>query len=361
MKLRLVLPMLCLAALSGFAEETFYRSNITGMLLEKIPPYRRDSSEWVVTIDRAPGRETRRLLDNGRETRRWETSWSEDRSRREEKETTGAQLASRRVYDAAGNLLQEDEYADGAVTRTSVLTYSAGRVRRTQVRGPHGEQLSVTDYVYATNGSLREVVHTEAGGAEQVSSAVAGPSGISEQVVATGVTRQVIRYDADGRIIEKERRTSDAVVSREQFRYRPDSDFLESSTEELPAEGGTIERRYDEAGKIVSEVSTARGGAVEEVLFTRNDKGRLVAKSRRAAAGLEVWRYLLADDGSVAREEYSLRGSLQKVTTYGKGKERTEDFYRDGAIFLRVYFDGDTRLREEVYSGDTVLRERTFE
>ena len=272
---------------------------------------------------------------------------------------------ARRLYDATGNLLQEEEYADGALSRKSVLTYSGGRLRRTRVLGPDGGQISTTEYLYAVNGSLREVMRTDADGRVQSSSSVSGPSGVSEQQAAAGELRQIVRYDGNGRIIDREQRRGDTLVSRELFRYRADSDLLESSTEELPADGRTIERRYDDAGRVASEVASeaasSGSAAAEETTYTRDDKGRLVSKTRRAAAGLEVWRYTLDAAGNVAREEYSLRGSLQKVTTYGKGKERTEDLYRDGTVFLRVYFDGDTRLREEVRSGDSVLRERTYQ
>jgi YD repeat-containing protein len=359
MKPRLVISLVFLVAFSGSAEQMLYRSNTTGMLLERIAPYRRDDSEWIVTVEKTPTQEVRRLLDNGRETRRWETSWTDGHTRSEERETAGKQLVALRVYDAQGNLLREEEYANGALSRTSVLAYTGGTLRRTRVLGPDGAQLSSTEYLYAVNGSLREVLRTEDGGGLNISSTVTGPAGVSEQTASAGEARQVVRYDGSGRIIDTERRRGDTLVSRELFRYRADSDLLDSSTEELPVDGKTIERRYDEAGRIVSETSESGGG--EETTYARDDKGRLIAKTRRTPAGLEVWRYTLDASGGVQREEYSRRGSLQKVTTYGKGRERTEDLYRDGALFLRVYFDGDTRLREEVHSGDAVLRERTYE
>ena len=42
-----------------------------------------------------------------------------------------------------------------------------------------------------------------------------------------------------------------------------------------------------------------------------------------------------------------------KVIIHGTGKQRTEELYKDGELFLKVFYDGDTRLREEVWSNGT--------
>ena len=39
---------------------------------------------------------------------------------------------------------------------------------------------------------------------------------------------------------------------------------------------------------------------------------------------------------------------------------RTEELYRDGELFLKVFFDGDTRLREEVWFNGRMERERSY-
>jgi hypothetical protein len=130
------------------------------------------------------------------------------------------------------------------------------------------------------------------------------------------------------------------------------------STETLPPEGRTVERLYDASGAVTVESSSVSGASPEETSYTRNDKGELIARSRRSPRGMELWKYALDDKGKVNREEYFLLGSLQKVTVYGEGKLRTEEIYKDEELYLKVYFDGDARVKEEVYSGGKVLRER---
>jgi hypothetical protein len=192
----------------------------------------------------------------------------------------------------------------------------------------------------------------------RISSYVSGPAGVSEERTSSSDTLFISRYDARGRLASRERRKGDQTISREDFSYRPDTDTLLKSTETLLLEAKTVERLYDAAGRLASEASTAKGSAAEEISYTRNDQGELIAKSRRSPRGMELWKYSLDDKGKVTREEYFLLGSLQKVTIYGAGKLRTEEIYKDEDLYLKVYFDGDTRVKEEVYSEGKLLRER---
>ena len=62
-----------------------------------------------------------------------------------------------------------------------------------------------------------------------------------------------------------------------------------------------------------------------------------------APAGLETWKYHLhADGGDVAPEELLPTGaSSEGVTIYGEGNLRTEELYKEGELFLKVFYDGD--------------------
>ena len=360
MKPRLLLPLLLLSVFPVFGKELFYRSNRIGMLLERIEPYRRDESQWVVGILGATRSEVRRLYDKGREERRWEISWTAAGTQKVERELADGVLAARRVYDAGGDLLQEEKYEAGVLAEKSVFTYAGSRLSRLRVLAPDGEVISVEQYLYATSGTLREVRRTGAGGDARLSAYVVGPAGFSNERTTAGDALFIARYDTRGRVASRETRRGDETVSREDFTFRPDSEYLLSSLKKLPAEGKLIDGRYDEAGRPVSETTRAGGTVVEEISYARDAQGGLTGKTRRTAAGLETWRYTLGADGKASREEYFRRGSLEKIMVHGEGKLRTEELYRDGELFLKVFFDADTRLREEVYEGGKLLRERKY-
>jgi YD repeat-containing protein len=342
----------------GFSDVLFYKSNEFGMLLQPVEPYRRDESRWMLEVTTAGQGEVRRLLDHGKESRRWEVSWTENGTRKVERELVAGVLSARRLYDGTGSLLQEEQYNGGTLAQKTLLTYAGGRLARARVQAADGGLIYAEQYVYASNGTLREVKRTGTAGEMRTSSYVFGPSGVSEDRTSSKDTLFISRYDTRGRLASRERRKADQTLSREDFSYQPEADVPVKSTQTLPLEGRTIERLYDAAGRLASETSTVKGAEGEEDRYTRNDQGALTARSRRSPRGMELWKYSLDEKGKVNREEYFLLGSLQKVTVYGKGKLRTEEIYKDEDLYLKVYFDGDTRVKEEVYSGGKLLRER---
>ena len=359
MKARALLSLcLLLAPAAVFPDELLYRSNSFGMLLERIAPYRRDESAWIMSVKRSGETEVRSLVDNGKEVRRWEASSSGGQTA--ERELDGGTLAARRVYDSSGALVQEEQYEAGSLKQKTLYTYAGTRLLRVRTLDRDAATLFTDEYVYATNGSLREVRRTGPAGSVGQSSVRAGGSGIFEERTVAGDTLLVARYDAQGRLTSRERRTGGVTVLREDLTFGRDKDLLVSSTEKRPAEGTTIDRVYDDAGRLARETTTGPSGGPTVDTWIRDGAGHVLSHVRRGPAGLEVWNDTLRADGSVSREEYTRRGSLEKVTIYGEGKLRTEELYREGALFLRAFFDGDTRLKEEVWSGGTLVRTRNY-
>jgi YD repeat-containing protein len=360
MKAFLLAALLAVSALPLFAQELVYRSNSFGMLLERVEQYRRDESEWIMGITRAGSGETRKLYARGKEVRRWEVSWSADGTQRIERELDKGKLAARRIYDAAGNLLQEEEYSSGRLAQKSQFTYRGSRLMKMRLLKADGSLSYTEQYVYSTSGALREVRRTGPGSSVRLSAYVFGPAGLTEERNSSRDVTFVARYDTSGRLASREQRRGDAMLSREDFTYRADSDRLASSVEKLPAQNEQVERRYDEEGRLVSETRRSGAAVAEESAYARDEKGRLTGRTRRTAAGLETWKYALGEDGRTTREEYYRRGMLERVTIFGVGNMRTEDFYREDGVFLRVYYDGDQRLREEVFEGGKLVRERHY-
>ncbi|HEY9595223.1 MAG TPA: hypothetical protein VHE79_12135, partial [Spirochaetia bacterium] len=259
MRKGLVALFLLLSVLGG-AEQQVYRSNSIGMRLERIAPYLRDRSQWVLTVETTPTTEVRRLWEDGKEKRRWEISTQG--AERVEKELVGKSLVARRTRDDRGNLLEEEEYTDGALTRKTLFGYTGGRLRRARVLGADGTVLATVEYLYATNGALRQVTRTTGAGAAQVSAAVGGPSGVSEQRDTAGDDTRVVRYDAAGRVVNEVHRRGDAVLDDRELRYRPEAGTLESATETDDA-GTVIESAYDDGGYIMTRKVTRKGSLVE--------------------------------------------------------------------------------------------------
>ena len=149
-------------------------------------------------------------------------------------------------------------------------------------------------------------------------------------------------------------------MSLEDFAYDPGSGALTSSRVDKPGEKALIERRYDASGRLSQETTKVNGAVTRTDTLERDGKGREISKLRRSSAGLETWKTTYTDAGDAAREDYFDKGILVKAIIHGEGKLRTEELYKDGELFLKVFYDGDTRLREEVWVGGIMQRERTY-
>ncbi len=343
---------------SAFPEAIYYRSNSQGMLLERIPSYRRDESPWVMSVSRTGSAEVRVLLQDGKEVTRWESSTSAAQT--VERELSGGELVATRVYDRTGRLLQEELSSGGAVTQKTLYSYVGDRLTRARILDPEGTVVSTINYLYATNGSLRAVRRTGAAGASDQTSVVAGSGGVFEERTGSGDVLLISRYDGRGRLASSEERKAGAVVSRQDYVYAGDSAVLASSIERRPVDGTVIERGYDTGGRLIRESTTAGSKAVTVDAWVRDAKGNVVSRTRRGPGGLEQWLYTLRDDGTVSREEYSRRGSLEKVTIYVDAGHRIEELYSAGEMFLRVFYEADQRVKEEIWADGSLVRTRTF-
>jgi YD repeat-containing protein len=363
------LVLLALLSVPALGEQSYYRSNPAGMLLERIPAWRRDDFEWTVAVEEAGPLLVRRLMDKGTEVRRWETSGRAAGDRREEKEFASGVLEARRISGTDGTLAVEESFRGGALLERTAFTWSGGRLAQARTAGPDGALLRTDEYLFRRNGSLREVRRSVPPGAAGSAGAGSGDgvrlfwgsTGIAQVRSAAGAALFVTRYDPQGRVTSRERRDAGTVVSREELVYRQGSDALESSTESLPGEGRTVLRLYDEAGRLARETAQGPKGAAERTEYTRDGEGRLTAKTKLGPSGLEEWRYGYTADGGLSVERYSRRGALEKVTTFLGGGRRVEELYAQGEAFLRVTWESGRRVREEVLLAGQVVRERDLQ
>ena len=181
------------------------------MPLQPVEPYRRDESRWTLEIRQRARTRCAACSTAEKKSRRWEVSWTESGTRKVERELAAGVLSARRIYDGAGSLLQEEQYEDGTLPQKTLLTYAGGRLEHVRVQAADGSLIYAEQYVYGTNGTLREVKRVGTGGDTRISSYVFGPSGVSEERTSSKDTLFISRYDTRGRL-----------ASREQQESRPD-------------------------------------------------------------------------------------------------------------------------------------------
>ena len=152
-----------------------------------------------------------------------------------------------------------------------------------------------------------------------------------------------------------------------------DRDALEQKRQELAKSASRLEepelqrvtrRSYDGEGRIIEIEVKQQGQTVEQIHHLRDEEGRILETIKRGARGMEHWLFIYDSEGGLLREEYSLRGSLERVTLYGEEGEaatRVEELYRQGRLFMRIHYRDGEKVREEFLRDGQVVRAREFE
>lgn len=337
----------------------YYASNDLGMALEEIGWYRREEFPYLLVVRKGDQWEKRILLNKGQEIRRWEIGPQEERV------YDGGVIQERFRYDQAGRLTEEQLFQEGEPSRRKVYHYRGAILALTETFNSKGELLFRDAYYLSPEGKLRRVSREER--EDQTTQELALSSGggnLAEERYGNVRDRKVNRYDLEGRLIVRERWSQGELIERERFEYHGDGDTLVRSQLEQLKLQRTIRRSYDEQGRLIGSVVEQEGEEIEQTFHLRDERGAIVETTKRSARGLEHWLFDYGPEDTLKREEYRIRGALKRITTYSSdngASSRIEELYREGQIFMRIYFEAEEKVKEEFLRDGKVIRERRFQ
>jgi hypothetical protein len=349
----LLLPFLLLGALllapPGLLGQPagYYRSDSIGLALEPLPGFSA-REDYLLRVQREGDLETRTLYRSGRELRRWERTPSR------EKVFEKGVLSEEREYDPAGRLLVDRELDGGKLRQVSQYRYGASGLAAVETYDGEGRLLARERYELGPCGELRRV-RQEAPGSSTQEAALIGPSGrLYEERLLGGGRLLVNRYGPDGLLVSQEIRQGRELLETLAFTY---SGSVPLSSERTAAGARTL-TQYDAAGREASRRVSRNGETVEEWSFRYDSDGNRVQANRLAELGPEQWSYAYGPGGVLQREEYRVRGRLQKVVRYQEEGSKVEELYRSGEPFLVVTWRDGVKVLEEFIEGGQVVRRR---
>ncbi len=375
-----VTALLSIAAQGAHGQEAYYRSNEIGIAFEEIPESAAGGHRFVLvrrgSLEDGEGAgEERLLLDGGRRIRRWVTLRDAGGTLIAESDYAHGKLVAERSFDGTGKLTVAHAYDDGVLVSRTAYTYEP-RMVRVEVTGSDGAVLQTATYELAATGQLRDFVRVEPGVDRLGVRFVFAGGTLVEEAVVSGTTRLVSRYLAGVRY-EVEEWRGDVLHAVRELERSPDG-VLVGEVRTEPALDRRTATRFDEAGRILEEVIAEGGRQVELVRHYRDAAGRIVTTWRETDAGEERWEYEYVEapraasasgdspDDRLRAVTYEQNDETVSVTVYrwppGDGQPaRQIDYYRGGTPYLRVHFQGDTRVREQVVKDGQVIRERVFD
>ncbi len=358
-RLPLALVIMLCAAPPLWSEVSYYRSNGVASRIEAVGGFDADL-EYLLRVTRSGDTREEALFSFGDEIRREVTTFRSQGGTALVERYENGDPAERTEYDLRGRPSVMEEYDAGRLKRRTTYEYSGAELALARVFSGDGSPLYEDRYLYGAAGVLREVERVEADGSTRLSNFGFGNGSLVREWHGSEAAGELVLYDQRGRLVGRRSYvgTEAALVVEYSYAGPETTNPVTSMTENIPR-GETTLTRYT-GGGLAEYEEVRRDGAVVQTRTYRYSDGRLVERTTTRGGVSETLAYEYDNEGNRVAESILVNGSLQLRTEFGDDGY-VEERYRDGELFVRVYYGPeDNRLREEIIRDGEVLRTRVF-
>ncbi|MBN1412741.1 MAG: hypothetical protein JW969_17975 [Spirochaetales bacterium] len=343
----------------SFAELVYYKSNSVGMKISLIRPDEINKSEYYLTIEKSDDLETRKLYTNGTEIKKWEIRYYASGIKQEEKELENDRTVNVNRYNTQGKITEELVFNDNKLSSTVLYTYSGDQLSYIDVLDEKGNQSYRETYSFTKDGSLRQVIRTYPDGKKQVSSYSIISGNLIQEAYQIEDQYLISQFEPDGRIWKREKWLKDTLVSRIIYKYRQGSKHVESEREENFTDKKVTVRLFDNESHLISEKTDIAGKTIESYKYTWQN-GKKIRMEKRSGEGLEEWIYSYNAKNELSKEEYYLKGRIERVTYHTEKDSYYEEIYKVEVLRIKVFYKEGEKIREEFYSDGKLIREKIY-
>ena len=322
--------------------ESWFVSNSSGMLFEKIHESRRGEYEWYASVEDSGDQVVKILYDNaGNVSKRWDifkTNGSVVREILSEgNKRTDSEYQNQRI-------MNETFYNGSKVTGTNIYLYDGNFLREIQEKDAKGEvknkvtlkrdsssRISGADFSYGGESYTNHYIFSRG-------NLIMEWHGIDSQ---TGTS---VRYNQEGSLMNTTRWEDGRKVWEEKFEYT--DKYLSGSVSRGMLTGEKTAKKYDSAGNITYQEDTVDDEVVYKLFCAYDSDSRLIDKTEVQDNLMERSRYKYDGDRMVQEQQYK-NGKLVKIIEYESAENYTVDTYIDNVPVLRNYFIKHRKVKKE--------------
>jgi len=343
--------------------ESWFSSNPIGMPKAAITREERPEHEYALSIEVTAQGEVRRLFsrDENAEVKRWERVLGPDSNLVKEREFRKGEIFSEKEYLPGGLPKLEILYKEGKEDLRIRFEYGEGKPARLVFERPEGSGSYKDEYQYLPSGEWRGVTRTYDDGTIYRSVFSIQDGSPLDEWHSFGGMDILFRYDGRGNVLRQEERREGALTESVDFSYEDEPPFRirERKSRDFLRDRETLVR-YGEDGHPWLETTSERGVRLFIVRYSYRDE-RLVKKEKRSKDARESWEYLYEEKGGLREESYSVNDVLKRKTRYPEkgaegGYSSVEDYYKEGEVFLRIYYRDGREVKSEVLKEGQVIR-----
>ncbi len=349
----IILYLFCIN--SVLSKEIFYKSNSLAMIFDEVESnivfssnYEiNNENEYYIGVEIGGGIERRRLFssEEGDFVKTWEIYYYYEGVPSLELEYSYNELVSKRIYSRAGVITEEIHYNNEIITEHLFFIYNTNnRLILLNVLDEQEELVYKESYAYTESGMLREVINTDSEDNINIYSYNFGNGALIEEISKEGDYLYISRFSPNGRLLLNEIWKNSDIISRAERDYDPLSGNLETVIEQNFILNTRIVKTFNEEGQLIDEVSEDK----EEKRYFHDSEGRVIRIRNNSLTGIEEWNYEYNDQDEITKEVYSFQGQIIKIIVYTDEETRYEEIYRQGKPFLRVYYENEEKVLEEL-------------
>lgn len=328
----------------------YYRSNQSAMRLEPLAASDRGGLEYVLAVRELDGYTSETLLRDGEPIEELRLIRGENGLARRERYRDGV-LVRRTDFGPRGLPSEAEIFREGELVERRVFSYDDDRLLALEVSFFDGRRNYTERYAYRFDGRLRRVDRLFENGERRISEySFAGDRLLDEWHGREGEGLRLL-YDEAGRLVRQEEWREGELAVFEEFSFENGS--IVESRRVGPGER-TREREYED-GRLVSE-RVYTDGILQAQMFYRYQDGLLVEENERGGGEFRVRRYEYDDEDNLVEETLRRNGELVERIRYQLEEGRVVIRYRNGEAFVRSYFSGEERLRDEFLEEGIVVR-----
>ena len=322
--------------------ESWFISNSSGMLFEKIHAVRTGEYEWYARVDDSGDQVVKTLYDcTGTEVKRWDI-FKQNGALVKEVYVEGSSMTISEYKNQ--RVMKETFYSGGKITGTNIYLYDGNFLREIQEKDASGEiknkvtlkrdassRISGADFTYGEESFTNHYIFSKG-------RLIMEWHGIDSQ---TGTS---VRYSQDGTLLNTTRWEEGSKVWEEKFEYT--DKYLSGSVARGIRSGEKTAKKYDSAGNVTYQEDTVDDEVVYKLFCFYDKDSHLIDKTEVQDNLVERSKYKYSGDRMVQEEQYK-NGKLVRVIEYASAADYTVDTYIDNVPVLRNYYINHRKVKKE--------------
>lgn len=342
------IPLFIILTISLFSQENYFKSNKTGMKLEEIDFDQVENEEFYLYENMKENSFIKKVefYDNEKNELVWfkEIEYKANTEIPIKISKTEGKVKEIEVYSSKELLESFYKYKDNELEFREESMYDTKDLISSVIRYDDSDEIIFTDrYFRGSKGELRSVKRENSG--DYINHWFYSNGSIIESWFIEGEARIRTIYSELGDSLSVISYNNEDISYIEEYSYWDDR-VLKSV---IKTSGDYVEERYYNSSGLVSELKIKNKDILVKSHLYRYSEDTVISEKITGHGKTEEYLHTLDSKGDVILISYHIDGELKSNTIIESDDKEIKEFFKDGVIYLREYFQDKERIEKELF------------